>query len=234
MFGTLLESRAARQRRTGGSLVSVAFHTIVISALVIVTANATVPKSRDEPTEKITYTRPLPQKIVVEQHAINRSHANTSPALGAPLLIPLINIPTTLPTIDLSRTPTSADDFAARGLAVGVADGVEGGTGTVPMTGIYTKAQVDRPVISAPGSRGPSYPELLRSAGVEGSVLAQFVVDTTGRADPASFIALRSDNALFTAAVRAALGRMRFLPAEAGGRKVSQLVQQPFQFTVTR
>lgn len=234
MFGTLLESRAARQRRSGGSLASVAFHTTVISALVIVTANATVPKSRDEPTEKITYTRPLPQKLVVEPPASNRSQANTSPALGAPLLIPPINIPTSLPTIDLARTPTSADDFAARGLAVGVADGAKGGTGTVPMTGIYTEAQVDRPVVSAPGSHGPSYPELLRSAGVEGTVLAQFVVDTTGRADPASFSALRSDNALFTAAVRAALGRMRFIPAEVGGRKVPQLVQQPFQFTVTR
>ena len=69
---------------------------------------------------------------------------------------------------------------------------------------------------------------------VEGTVLAQFVVDTTGRADVSTFTALRSDNALFTSAVRAALGRMRFLPAEVGGRKVPQLVQQPFQFTVTR
>lgn len=233
MFGTLLESRASHHRRAGGSFASVVFHTVVISALVIVTANATVPKSRDEPTEKITYTHQAPPKLIVQRPVLDRVHSSAPPALGSQLLIPPIDIPTTLPTIDLGRTPTNPDDFSSKGLPLGVADGVKGGTGTVPMTGIYTEAQVERPVMAAPGSRGPTYPELLRSAGVEGTVLAQFVVDTTGRADVASFTALRSDNALFTSAVRTALGRMRFVPAQVGGRKVPQLVQQPFQFTVS-
>jgi protein TonB len=34
--------------------------------------------------------------------------------------------------------------------------------------------------------------------------------------------------------VRRALARMRFVPAEAGGRKVSQLVEMPFVFTLSR
>ena len=234
MFGTLLESRATRQRRTTGSLASIAFHTIAISALVIVTANASVPKSPDEPAETIIFTKPNAPTPIVQPPDANKIYTNAPPALGTNVVIPSIDIPVGLPPIDLGRAPTNADDFMMRG-RLGDLGGVSGGTGTVATGGdIFTAEQVERPVVAAPGSLGPRYPEMLRSAGVEGSVLAQFVVDSTGRADVATFAALKSDNALFTAAVRAALARMRFLPAEVGGRKVAQLVQQPFQFTVTR
>jgi protein TonB len=37
---------------------------------------------------------------------------------------------------------------------------------------------------------------------------------------------------LFTQAVRAALPRMRFFPAQVGGKAVKQLVQMPFQFNL--
>ena len=75
---------------------------------------------------------------------------------------------------------------------------------------------------------------MLRSANVEGEVLAQFVVDTTGRADMGTFKVLKSSHDLFTNSVRAALPQMRFYAAEIGGRKVKQLVQMPFQFTLTK
>ena len=45
---------------------------------------------------------------------------------------------------------------------------------------------------------------------------------------------LSSDNLLFNDAVLSALGRMRFVPAEIGGKKVRQLVQMPFVFTLSR
>jgi outer membrane biosynthesis protein TonB len=45
---------------------------------------------------------------------------------------------------------------------------------------------------------------------------------------------VQSDNDLFADAVRVALGRLRFTPAEVGGKKVSQLVQMPFVFTLNR
>jgi protein TonB len=73
---------------------------------------------------------------------------------------------------------------------------------------------------------------MLRTAGIEGHVMAQFVVDSTGRVQLATLQVLESQHPLFTAAVRTALSRMRFLPAEAGGARVAQLVQQSFQFTV--
>ena len=74
----------------------------------------------------------------------------------------------------------------------------------------------------------------LRRAGLEGQVLAQFVVDSTGRALLDSYTALHSDHPQFTSAVKTALARLRYLPAEVGGRRVPQLVQQTFQFTLNR
>ena len=85
-----------------------------------------------------------------------------------------------------------------------------------------------------PGTGSPRYPDILRSASVEGEVLAQFVVDTTGRVEVATFKVIRKSHDLFEAAVRSALPNMRFLPAEVGGRKVKQLVQQPFVFALQK
>jgi beta-lactamase regulating signal transducer with metallopeptidase domain len=84
------------------------------------------------------------------------------------------------------------------------------------------------------GTPAPRYPDILRSAGVEGEVLAAFVVDTFGKADPRSLKVLQSTHDLFTASVRNMLPDMTFRPAQVGGRKVKQLVQQPFAFFIAR
>ena len=61
-----------------------------------------------------------------------------------------------------------------------------------------------------------------------------FVVDTAGRVDVSSFKVVRTSHDLFAAAVKNALPRMRFFPAEIGDRKVRQLVQQPFSFAIVK
>jgi protein TonB len=65
-------------------------------------------------------------------------------------------------------------------------------------------------------------------------VLAEFVIDSAGRPEMASFVAIESTHPLFTAAVRDALTRMRFAPAEVGGRKVRVRVRLPFEFRIGR
>jgi protein TonB len=77
----------------------------------------------------------------------------------------------------------------------------------------------------------PEYPSNLRSEGVSGAVLAEFVVDSSGHADMSTLQILRSDNRFFTLAVRRALPNMRFIPAESSGHRVSQRLQMPFSFT---
>jgi len=80
----------------------------------------------------------------------------------------------------------------------------------------------------------PRYPDSLRVANVEGEVVSQFVVDTTGLADMNTFKALKETHPLFTTAVKSALPNMRFTPATVGGHKVKQLVQMPFQFNLSK
>jgi protein TonB len=75
---------------------------------------------------------------------------------------------------------------------------------------------------------------VLRAAGVEGRVVARFVVNEGGSVEDGSVRFVQSDNHLFDEAVRTALRRMRFTPAEIGGRKVRQLVEMPFVFALSR
>lgn len=96
---------------------------------------------------------------------------------------------------------------------------------------LYTADQVDQP--ATPDSAEPVmpfYPDSLLRSGVQGRVLAEFVVDSTGRAEMETFGVVISTDRLFTDAVRRAVARARFVPARVGGRAVRQLMQMPISF----
>jgi len=99
---------------------------------------------------------------------------------------------------------------------------------------IYFDFQVEQVATPLPGSGSPRYPSDLRSAGVGGEVLAQFVVGTDGRVDVSTLKVIRSSDPRFTQAIRDALPSMRFAPATVGGSKVKQLIQQPFVFQLAK
>ncbi|HKG94988.1 MAG TPA: energy transducer TonB [Gemmatimonadaceae bacterium] len=154
------------------------------------------------------------------------------------LTVPL-EIPDVLPDIDVLRAVTNEASFTGRGVAYSVAYGTVYGTGEGSALGAppagqpYRQSQVER--VAAPaGGCTPRFPSTLSQAGIEGTVMVEFVIDTSGRAEPRSFKAVSSAHALFDRAVRSALRCMRFRPAEVGGRKVRQLVQQPFAFVLAR
>lgn len=113
-----------------------------------------------------------------------------------------------------------------------IAPGLSKATGPELAPSVLFEYQVEKPVTMAVGSISPKYPDILRTAGVEGEVLVSFVVDETGHADLATFKVLRSTHDLFAAAVKRALADMEFMPAEAGGKAVKQLVEQPFTFSL--
>ena len=98
---------------------------------------------------------------------------------------------------------------------------------------IYTSDQVDVPARSDSISRPqPQYPEALLFTGVPGQVLAEFVVDTLGHVEIDTFGVISSTNAKFTQAVQRVLPEWAFAPAMLNGKRVRQLVQQPFNFVV--
>src|SRR5205814_4037876 len=132
--------------------------------------------------------------------------------------------PTKLPTIDLSKAVTNENDFSGKGVAGGSSEGVKGGTGKEGDTGKeagvkeeehgpYMEFQVEKPVQRI-GGDAPEYPPSLKDQGVEGQVLAQFVVNESGRYEPGTLKIMSSSNPAFTAAVKEALPRIKFSAAQ--------------------
>jgi protein TonB len=235
MFNNLIESKPKKVKNPGGVLSSVILHAVLIVGAVYATANAAIENEKtkaeevrfvEAPKEKPPPPKeepPPPPKDVV---------AAPTPPKGFQVLIAPPKIPDVIPDVDLSKSVTNEADFSGRGVAGGTAKGV--GNTPINTDQPYFEFQVEKPAAQIPGGPQPRYPDILRSGGVEGEVLVQFVVDTSGRAEMKDFKILKSSHDLFSAAVRNVLPQMRFIPAEVGGRRVKQLVQQPFVFALQR
>ena len=96
----------------------------------------------------------------------------------------------------------------------------------------FSVLEVDQMVERNESSAAPIYPRELIAIGVEGSVQATYVVDTTGLVDTTTVTVVLSDDPRFTESVRTALGQMRFRPAKRAGKTVRQLVEQQFHFRI--
>jgi TonB family protein len=158
-----------------------------------------------------------------------RIHAMTSRPPSAPRLVgavcaviavAAIFVACAVPAPDVVAGPTRVEPVA---------------TGPTPVSAdqAFMDFQVESPAKPMPGSMPPKYPLQLRTAGVGGVVVARFVVDTNGLTRMPTLEILKSDHDLFTNAVRSSLGEFRFSPAEVGGRKVKQVVQMPFIFSLS-
>ena len=242
MFNTLLESKPKKQRSIGSSIFSAVLHGVLITAAVYATARAATDDDKPK-EEKIEFVETKPEEPKPEEPKPQEPEppppdvvAAPPPPKGFQVLTAPVEIPDVIPEVDLTKKVTDEADFSGKGVAGGVAKGVEGGTGPVVTNTDqpFFEFQVEKPVAAAPGGCQPRYPEMLRTAGVTGEVQAQFVVDTTGRVQSGSFKVLKTTHELFATEVRKATACMRFLPAETGGKKVRQLVQQPFTFDIAK
>ena len=237
MFDNLIESQAAKQKRAGGFLWSFVIHGILISAAVYATYSVgnALEKPKAEKVEFVTVKKDEPPPPKEEKPPPPEVVMKAPPPKGFQVLTAPIKIPDVLPDIDLSKKVTNEEDFTGKGVAGGIAKGVVGGTPQpVNSDQPYFEFQVEKQVAPMPNNSAPRYPDMLRSANVEGEVLAQFVVDTTGRAEKGSLKILKTTHDLFAQAVQNALPNMKFIPAEVGGRRVKQLVQQPFTFQIAK
>lgn len=101
-------------------------------------------------------------------------------------------------------------------------------------SGVLSADVVDVPVTPYAGAPTPRYPEALRDAGIEGEVVVEFIVDTTGRADLESVRILSTPADAFVVSVRDALAATRYHPALVAGQRVRQRVRQGFVFSLTQ
>jgi protein TonB len=223
----LIESKRRSQKSVHGAAVSIALHAGLITVAVYATANAgEVRPSLPHESGTVIYTSPP-----TETHRTSGgAPQHVSPPATPRLLFRKIVVPgTAIPRIEVPFTDTWAENVFVNGPAGSDTRSVTGTSG--PESGEpMLAAQVDKPAMARDGNPIPKYPSLLESSRVEGSVLVQFVVDTLGRAEMSTFAVLQSSNELFARSLQEALPRWRFYPAEAGGRKVKQIVQLPLRF----
>lgn len=222
MFDTLLESRSRSERLTGGAIASLTAHSAIIAIAVLATAQGRLHSST---SPEVVHTVYFPPRRLVPTTQSRPDQGKTGGGqLPAPIDMKRIDLE--LPSIDVSSAPMAPVDFPSfpKEGSKGLDRNATGSSTGAP----FQADRVEKQVAFIQGSASPRYPDVLRSSGVEGQVTALFVVDSNGRVETDSVRFLRSDNRLFDDAVRAALPRMRFVPAEIGGRKVRQLVQMPF------
>jgi TonB family protein len=203
----------------GGSIVT---QVALMCAVVATTSHLVVP---DEPSlsDRPTFLAPLvrPQPKPVQQQLTYASIGGTAvldpqPGVGTARAEPsarLITLQEKIGSGDNTPPAEAHDDEATRA---------------------YSEIEVDSAATRDPESEGPVYPPTLMAKGIEGSVLATFVVDETGRPDVATYIPLEATDPLFAAAVRDALSRMKFRPAKRNNVPVRQQVEQRFSFRVIR
>ena len=82
------------------------------------------------------------------------------------------------------------------------------------------------------GNPPPPYPEIMRSAGVEGVVTLEVRVDTLGEPVPPSLRRLEATHDLFWHVVQAAVLDWRWVPARQGEGPVEAAVRLSFRFVL--
>lgn len=130
----------------------------------------------------------------------------------------LVELPVWLPTERVDTLPTKRVDSAGGSAAV------------LPDTTVHRDGGEVKPeIIWGPPIR---YPEDLRERWVEGRVLVQAIVDTSGRAEPQSVRVLRSADPGFDGPAKAWVLKAHFRPGYLHGRPVRVLVQVPVDFHI--
>jgi periplasmic protein TonB len=237
MLNTLLESNAARTRRTGGTVASTLVHAALFAGAITVTARGPVSPSRvtfDETRTLFVVQRAKPSTPI----AAPPISTPTTTSHGAPRLPTFDHVPSEIPPIDVDVTvPAASHDELARG-PLGTPSQSPGTSlgGPVGPTreGAFDERSVDQPPRILGNAVSPVFPMSLRERGVGGRVSIQFVVDTTGRAEMRGLRVVEASDSLFAQSVRAVLPRYRFTPGAVRGQKVRTLVQLPFDFTLVR
>lgn len=232
MLQQLLETKATPERRARSTVVSIALHAAVITLAVAATV-----KGEGGAEDRCMGLHPapgcpqLPPVIYVDPTtgpgaAGPFAPGRTDGAIVPPALPDIPGLPG--PDIDLPSIPTTGA-FEGGDAGDGVGSDFAGAGSEPTRGGIASELSVDVPIRELEG-RTPRYPAALRARGMSGVVLAEFVVDSTGRVDLGSFRAIDSPDLLFTEAVRAALRDARFTPGMVRGRPVRTLARRAYRF----
>jgi len=200
--------------RAISSAASISIHAAVAAAFLLGTTNP----GRSDPAPEHPFIIDFPPP----------SDRNAESGIGFGTLTPDVR-----PVVDLGSIPLPSSLLPGEALTTSVFP-----TGWVPSSG----PGVDHATAWAAGSAEsapevlsgplPLYPDLLRQAGVEGQVVLEARVDTTGWVQRASVSVVSATHPGFVEPARQALLATLFRPARVNGRAVATLVRVPFAFSI--
>jgi len=222
MMRLWVESYARRTPIAPVATLSAAAHAMIIAAWVV----ATLPASNVPPDSiaNRVYYIPPPDKLPGSSgtheivHFVSIDLGGVADGAG--------------PRMMGNERPITVDENPGRVTRDTVLDSIPKPAGDGLQDSVFSVLDVDTAVVRSSNSAAPAYPLSLLQAHIMGSVSAQYVVDTTGFADTASFTVIKATHPDFVKAVREALPYMRFQPAKIGTMKVRQLVEQQFSFRI--
>jgi TonB family protein len=220
VFETLIESKRKRDKRRflGVGFVSLTIHTALITTAII----ATVKVGQSD-----TGVRTVTMLLYEEQEQLKHQEQFEDLINGFRNVV--------LPNDILDLKDISRIDIQKKFDPTDYSDsGVEGGVAnSVARTGeLYLESLVEEKpsVLSAPQ---PLYPEVLHQADIEGRVLIQAIIDTSGRAEKNSVKIIESPNPAFDPGSRNWILHALFRPARVHGRAVRVLIQVPIDYRIT-
>jgi TonB family protein len=108
-----------------------------------------------------------------------------------------------------------------------------GEPGGGPGGAAYSALTVDEPprLLTLPPLE---YPPLLRTAGLDGLVVIEVVIDSTGRPEPATLRVVEASHRGFVPEAMRVVTGARFRPGRVRGQAVRVLIRQPIAFRLAR
>lgn len=223
MFDKLIESKRKRTRgrSAGVGAVSLIVHTIVIAAAVYATLNAGQSDNTVHVDTAMVFVDQPKQEKPPEQQPVQLD----VPLKGFQTVVAPDVIPTNIPPVNLQEH-FDPKDYSGTGVEGGLATGMVP-TGNEVFMEAIVEEKPDR--LTSPPLQ---YPELLRQAGITGRVMVSAIIDTLGRAEPASIKILQSPNPGFDQSAKTLVLKSLFRPARVHGRAVRVLIQLPIDFRI--
>ena len=223
MFDVLIESKKKSEKKKvfGVGVISLLLHTVIVTGAVIATLTA-------GPSD--TATKVDTQMVFLNQQE-KQPDQPPPPQLdmqlkGFQTVVAPTDIPTNIPPVNLQEH-FDPRDYSGVGVEGGVATGIVPGDQVLSVDVVQEKPEL----LSHPP---PAYPPLLQQAGIEGRVMVQAIIDTTGRVEPNSVRVVESANPGFDQPAKNVVLRSLFRPGRVYGRAVRVLVAIPIDFKIQR
>ena len=219
----------------GSSILSAIVHSGVIVGAVVTTLHAgeslrTPAVRRDTMMVFVTPPEqpppPLPEDPVV--HALRQIEP---PPQGFQTVVPLLEIPSEIPEIDLTQY-FDPRDFSGKGVEGGVSWGTPRPEPEPPptdfaMTFTSSGVEVAPQRISCPAAK---FPRLLQRSGIQGVVILQFVVGRDGHVEEETIDVIKTAHGSFRKAATDVAKGCEFEPGLIQGQAVRVMVEMPVGF----